>query len=171
MSEMIKQIFRWVLLIFLQIGIFNNLELFGLLNPFVYIFTIIMLPLGIPRSLLLLIGFLTGWTIDIFSNTGGLHAAATTLLAFTRPWWVGITIPRTNYDELNNIRIKDIEFGQFITYVALLTGCHHLVLYWGESMAWADFWLIVGKTLVNSLFTILMIIAFRYFDFSQGKLS
>lgn len=171
MSDILKHIVRWVLLIFLQISIFNNIELFGLLNPFVYIFSVLMLPLGTPRSLLMLIGFFTGWTVDIFSNTGGLHAAATTLLAFVRPWWVGVTVPRTNYDELQNIRIKDIEFGQFVTYAALLTAIHHLSLYWGESLAWADFGLIAGKTLVNSIFTLLLVVAFRYFDFSQGKLT
>lgn len=171
MSEILKNTVRWVLLVFLQISIFNNIELFGLLNPYVYVFAILMLPLSIPRSLLLLMGFLTGWTIDVFSNTGGLHAAAATLLAFIRPWWVGVTVPRTNYDELNNIRIKDIEFGQFVTYAAFLIACHHLLLYWSESMAWADFWLIVGKTVVNTLFTLVMVVGFRYFDFSQGKLS
>ena len=157
-------------MIFLQISIFNNIELFGLLNPFVYVFVLLVLPLGTPRSVLMLIGFFTGWIIDIFSNTGGLHAAASTLLTFLRPWWIGVTIPRTNYDELQNIRIKDIEFGQFIAYAALLTAVHHLVLYWGESLAWADFWLVVGKSFVNVFFTLTLVIGFRYFDFNTGKL-
>lgn len=169
MSDLIKHIVRWLFLVFLQIGIFNNIELAGLFNPFVYVFAILVFPLGMPRSVLLILAFITGLTIDIFSNTGGLHAAATTLLAFIRPWWVGITIPRTNYDELQNIRIKDIEFGQFITYTALLVGVHHLALFWGESMSWSDFWLIMGKTIINTLLTVVLVVAFRYFDFSSSK--
>ena len=169
MSDLIKHIVRWLFLIFLQISIFNNIELGGLFNPFIYVFVVLVFPLGMPRSLLLILGFITGLTIDIFSNTGGLHAAATTLLAFIRPWWMGITIPRSNYDELQNIRIKDVEFGQFVTYTSLLVAVHHLTLFWAESLSWSDFWLIVGKTIINTLLTVVLVIAFRYFDFSANK--
>lgn len=171
LNELLKHTFRWVLLVLLQLIIFNNIQFLGVLNPFVYIFVILMFPLGIPRGVLMVLAFVTGLTVDIFSNTGGLHAFASTLIAFVRPYWIKITIPRSNYDELQNIRIKDIEFGQFITYTSVLILIHHFVLYTSESLAWSETLLILGKTFTNGLITTAIVVAFRYFDFNQSKIS
>lgn len=171
LNDLLKHTLRWILLVLLQITIFNNIQFLGILNPFVYLFVVLMFPLGMPRGVLMLLAFVTGLTIDIFSNTGGLHAAACTLVAFVRPYWVKITIPRSNYDELQNIRIKDIEFGQFLTYTSVLVLTHHLFLYITESLEWSETLLILGKTITNGLITTAIVIAFRYFDFNQSKTS
>lgn len=170
-SELIKHIVRWVLLVFLQLTIFNNIGLYGLLNPFVYVFFLLLLPLGTPRSLLMLLGFATGLTIDVFSNTGGLHAMAATLLCFIRPYWIKISIPRSNYDELQNIRLREIEFGQFVTYSALLIVVHHFALYVVEAWRWNEIGFSLLKTVVNSIITLFTVVAFRYFDFSPRSAS
>lgn len=171
LNELLKHTFRWILLVLLQLTIFNNIQFLGILNPFVYIFIIIMFPLGMPKSVLMLLAFTTGLTIDVFSNTGGLHAASCTSIAFVRPYWVNITIPRSNYDELQNIRIKDIEFGQFLAYASLLVFTHHLFLYITESLEWSETLMILGKTFTNGFITLAIVIAFRYFDFNQRKSS
>lgn len=169
MNEVLKQSFRWVLLILLQIIIFNRIGFFSLFNPFVYVYFVLMLPLATPRSLLLILAFLTGLTVDIFSNTGGLHALATTLVAFIRPFWVKIAIPRSNYDDLSNIKLKEIEFGQFMAYCSLLLLVHHFSLFLAESLYWQDLLLIFGKTFTNTLLSLTAVIAFRYFDLSKPK--
>ena len=171
MSDLIKHALRWLLIITLQLAIFNNIQFLGILNPFVYIFVILVLPLGMPRAALLLFAFVTGLTIDVFSNTGGLHAGTATLMAFIRPYWVKVAIPRSNYDDLQNIRIKDIEFGQFLTYAAVLVVVHHFTLYVFESLQWSQVGWILGKTLMNSVFSLGMILSFRYFDLSQASKS
>lgn len=168
MSDLIKHVLRWILIVILQLAIFNNIQFLGVLNPFVYVFVILVIPIGAPRSFVLIFAFLTGLTIDIFSNTGGLHAAAATLMAFLRPWWIKVAIPRSNYDDLQNIRLRDIEFSQFVTYAAFLVVVHHFTLYLFESMTWRETGLILGKTLVNGFFSLGMILSFRYFDFSSS---
>lgn len=171
MIDIIKHTFRWLLLILLQIIVFNRIGFYSLFNPFIYVFFILMLPLATPRSLLLLLAFMTGITVDIFSNTGGLHAFASTLIAFVRPFWIKITIPRSNYDDLSNIKLKEIEFGQFMAYSSLLLFIHHFFLYLAESLAWGDLLLITGKALTNTLISVIAIISFRYFDLSSSKKS
>jgi rod shape-determining protein MreD len=171
MIEIIKQSLRWLVLIILQIIIFNRIGFNSLFNPFIYIFFVLMLPLATPRSLLLLLAFVTGLTVDIFSNTGGLHAFSATLIAFIRPYWIKIAIPRSNYDELSNIKLKEIEFGQFIAYTSLLLLVHHFSLYLVESLMWSDLLLIIGKAFTNTLISLVAIIAFRYFDLSPQKKS
>jgi len=169
MIDILKHVLRWVLLILFQIIVFNRIGFYSLFNPFVYVFFILMLPLSTPRSLLMLLAFFTGLTVDIFSNTGGLHALATTLIAFIRPYWIKIAISRSNYDDLSNIKLRDVEFGQFIAYSSLLILVHHFSLYLFESLAWGDLLFIIGKSFTNTFISLVAIIAFRYFDFSPKK--
>lgn len=169
MIDILKHITRWFFLILLQIIVFNHIGFYSLFNPFIYIFFILMLPLATPRSLLLILAFITGLTVDVFSNTGGLHAFASTLIAFVRPFWIQIAIPRSNYDDLSNIKHKEVEFGQFTAYSGLLLLLHHFILYLSESLAWGDLLLIIGKALTNTLISLAAIIALRYFDLSSSK--
>lgn len=169
MIEIVKHLFRWFILILLQVILFNRIGFYSLFNPFIYIFFILMLPLATPRSLLLILAFVTGLTVDVFSNTGGLHAFASTLIAFVRPFWIKIAIPRSNYDDLSNIKIKEVEFGQFMAYSSVLLLMHHFALYLAESLAWGDLLFITAKALINTFISVIAIIAFRYFDLSSSK--
>ncbi|MDP4267135.1 MAG: rod shape-determining protein MreD, partial [Bacteroidota bacterium] len=87
-----KNISRFVLLIFIQILILNNIELSGFINPYIYVLFIILLPFDIPRWSLLVIGFITGITVDMFSNTLGMHTTATVFMAFCRPFILNMLI-------------------------------------------------------------------------------
>lgn len=164
MIDFIKHLIRLLLLLFFQLAVFNHIGLHGLFNPFIYVFFILMLPLSIPTSALLLLGFGSGLVVDIFSNTGGMHAFATTLIAFIRPFWIKTTIPRTAYDELQNISFREIEFGQFVTYASALVFVHHLALYSIESLDLSDMLMILLKSILGALLTSLLVIALRYLE-------
>jgi len=43
---------------------------------------------------LLMVGFITGITLDFFTMTPGLHAAACVLIAYLRPFIIGILAPK-----------------------------------------------------------------------------
>ena len=74
-----------VLLILFQILVLNNIQFSGYVNPYVYIMIILVLPSVTPAWLVLIISFLTGLTIDLFSGSPGMHASATLLAGFARP--------------------------------------------------------------------------------------
>ena len=61
-------VFRFILLLFVQVFIFNNINLLGYINPFPYILFILLFPVNGNKSLLLLSSFTLGLLIDIFSN-------------------------------------------------------------------------------------------------------
>lgn len=164
MNEVLKHSLRFLLLTFFQLALFNHISLHGLFNPFIYIFFVLMLPLSTPLFLLMLLGFSSGLVIDIFSNTGGMHAFATTLIAFIRPLWIKTTVPRTAYDDLQNISFREIEFGQFVTYVSLLVFIHNLTLYSIESLRISDIFVVLMKAVFSAALSTLLIIAFRYLE-------
>lgn len=74
----------FVVLIPAQAVFFNNLVLFNVAVPLVFIYLIITLPVTYSPSLAMTIGFLTGVSIDALSDTPGVNALACTVLAFVR---------------------------------------------------------------------------------------
>ena len=72
-------------LVLLQVLILNNVHIAGYATPFLYIYFILKFSSGTSRNELMLWAFFFGLTIDIFSDTPGMNAAAAVLLAFLRP--------------------------------------------------------------------------------------
>jgi rod shape-determining protein MreD len=68
----------YLFVILTQVLILNQLQVSGYLNPYFYVLFILLLPVSTPQYLVLLLAFLTGFTIDFFTDTPGLHATATT---------------------------------------------------------------------------------------------
>ena len=64
-----------------QVFIFDNIQLWGFIVPYVYLLYILVLPNNISRPFLYVLGFLLGLSVDLFSSTLCLHAAATTFMA------------------------------------------------------------------------------------------
>ncbi len=75
-SALLVNIFRFILLLAAQIVIFNNIDFLGYINPFPYILFIILYPVNGNKSGLLIASFLLGIIMDMFCNSGGVHAAA-----------------------------------------------------------------------------------------------
>lgn len=71
----------FLVLILLQVLIFNHILLFGVAAPIVFIYFLIHLKLSVGFNWLITLGFLLGLIVDICSDTLGMNALACTLLA------------------------------------------------------------------------------------------
>ena len=80
----IKNTFLFVILVFLQVTVFNNIGYLGYINPMVYLLFVVLYPYRENRIPFLFAAFLIGLSVDIFSNTGGIHAASTVFVAYIR---------------------------------------------------------------------------------------
>ena len=70
-SALLVNIFRFIMLLAIQIVIFNNMNFLGYISPFPYILYIILYPVNSNRSGLIISSFLLGLTMDMFCNSGG----------------------------------------------------------------------------------------------------
>ena len=77
----VKNTFLFVVLVLLQVLIFNNVAYWGYVNPMIYIVYLLAAPYRENRVPYLLTAFLLGLCIDMFSNTGGLHAASSVFIS------------------------------------------------------------------------------------------
>ena len=118
----------FISLVLIQVLILNQVQFSGFVNPYMYILFVLLLPLNTPRYAVLILAFLLGITIDVFSNTIGIHAAATVLIAFIRPLIIRIISDREeNRSEYPGL--KQNKFRWFLYYTVLMVLIHHSVLF------------------------------------------
>ena len=145
---------RFIALVFVQILILNHINFLGYINPYIYILFIALFPVKNNRVILILLAFLLGITIDMFLDTGGIHAGASVFIAYVRP-----LVLKTSFGmiyEHQTIKFSTVDFGSKLTYFALLTVLHHIVLFSLEIFSISKILLIFQKTLFSSIFTIIL---------------
>ncbi|TKG88629.1 rod shape-determining protein MreD [Puteibacter caeruleilacunae] len=168
---MIRDILKYtgifVFLILLQALILNNVRLAGFMNPFVYVLFILLLPFDTPRNLLLVIGFLLGLSVDIFSDTLGFHASATVLAAFLRPRIIPLISGKEVYESGSAPRMATLGFNWFVKYTAIIVLSHHLFLFFAEAFTLSGFISTLMRALGSALFTIIIILISQFLVFRK----
>lgn len=145
---------RFVVLVLVQVLICNHIDFLGFINPYVYILFIMLFPVKNNRILFLLLAFLLGLTIDLFLDSGGIHAAASVAVAYARP-----VILKSSFGtiyEYQSIKFDLVDFGSKLIYIVFVTVVHHLILFSLEIFSISKILLILQKTLFSSIFTILL---------------
>jgi len=163
---MINSILRFslifVLLILLQVLLFNNIEFSGYINPYVYIMFILLLPFEIPAWLLLVISFFTGLIIDFFCGSPGMHTSASVLAGFVRPYILRLISPRDGYEPGSDPSMLIYGFRWFLIYTVLIVVIHHFVLFYLEVFRFADFFRTLLRVLLSSFFSVSFILLLEY---------
>jgi len=83
-KEVVLRILFFILLVLLQVLVFSNMRI-GAYVPYVYVLFILIFPIKSDRSIFLFSSFLLGLSLDFFFSSGGVHAAACTIIAYIRP--------------------------------------------------------------------------------------
>ena len=167
-ARIINQILRFVFLIGIQVILLNHIHWNGYVNPYVYVLFVLLLPVEIPKWLLLIAAFFTGLTIDMFGSSGGMHAAATVFMAFLRPGVLKLIAPRDGYESDTNLIPQVMGFSWFITYVSIMVLLHHLMCFYIEVFRFSEFFITFYKAILNTGITVALIIIGEYL-FGQSK--
>lgn len=147
---------RFISVVLIQIFICNNINFLGYINPMIYIYFILVFPIKNNRSLFLILAFLLGLTIDVFSDSGGINAAASLCIAYIRPFVLQFAFG-VSY-EYQAIKIAKTPFGERLTYISVLTLIHHLVVFILSVFNISNILLILKNTLFFGIFTILLLV-------------
>lgn len=153
---LISNIARFVILALLQVLILSNINFLGYINPYLYVFFILLLPLNLTQYKTIFFGFLMGLTIDIFEDSGGIHAAACVLIAYLRPSFLRFSFG-ISYEH-QTVKFHQTPIAQRFTYISLMVFIHHLMLFSLEIFDLSFTVLILKKTLFSGIFTILLIL-------------
>jgi rod shape-determining protein MreD len=153
--------------VLVQILIFNNIELGGYLNPYVYTLFILLLPFETPGWVVLISGFLLGFSVDIFSETLGMHTAATVFMAYLRPIALSMVSPRDGYESGSFPRVYYYGFSWFVQYTLILVFAHHTVLFLTELFRFQDVFYVFLRIILSTLFSVLLISLSQYLVFRK----
>jgi rod shape-determining protein MreD len=156
---------RFVILIVVQLLLLNNINLGGLVNPYLFVLFILKLPFSTPRYLLLLSAFLMGLLLDIFSNSPGLNASTCLLVAFTRPYIIGLVTSKRSFDTGIQPSVKDMGLGWYLSYSVILVSIHHFAFFFIEMFRFQGFGFTLFRAMLSIAFTMLLLFLTEYLFF------
>ena len=152
-----------------QVLVFNNMNLGGYLHPYIYVLFVLLLPININRSLLLIISFFTGLTIDFFAGTMGLNASAMVLLAYLRPGTINLLFNKQQFASNSQPSLALFGITGFIKYTIALVFMHQLVLFYLETLSFSNFLYTLTNVLLSTLLSTFIIIVIMLFFSKRSK--
>jgi hypothetical protein len=159
-STLLENSARFILLLAAQVLIFNRIDLFGYINPFPYMLFIILYPVNGNKSGLLLASFFLGILMDMFCNSGGVHAAACIVLAYFRPSIFKFSFGLSY--EYQTVKLNDILTPERFSFILIAVVIHHSVLFILEVFKISLLIDILLRTVLSTLFTIITSIIIIY---------
>jgi hypothetical protein len=161
-SDLIRNIIRFAVFIGIQVYLLNKIpHLHQFVIPYIYYLFILWLPFSISRVGLMLVAFITGMTLDAFTQSPGIHTAPCVLIAFLRPYIIGILTPKDasefNYREPSP---RAMGWTPYLVYVLVLTLAHHtymVTLQWASFGTFLSLLIKVGATTAISMMLIIVV--------------
>ena len=155
-----KQIGRYIVVMILQVLLFDQLQLLGVCHPYIYILCLLMMPITLPHSADMIIGAIAGLIMDIFCNSMGVHTAACIFIMFIRPYLIGALV--NDKDRLNEqISLRALGMEALLRYVVIMVVIHHLTVFLLAAWSWAHIGFVLIETIVSSIITISIIIGYN----------
>jgi len=155
-----KQIIRYIAVMMLQVLLFDQLQLFGVCHPYIYILCLLMMPITLSHSADMLIGAAVGLVMDVFCNSLGVHMASCILVMFIRPYLLGAVV--NDRDRLNEqICLRTLGWEAFIKYMVILVVIHHLTVFMLAAWSISHIIFVLVETLVSGFITCILILGYN----------
>jgi rod shape-determining protein MreD len=148
---------RFVGLLLFQVLVFNHINLFGFINPIVYIVWVFLFPFRKNLYLVLVLSFLLGLSVDFFSDSGGINAAATLFIAFIRLPILRIVLNKSDFDYLS-FNLRMVSLNKLFVFITILTFIHHSIVFSLSYFSFQNFTSIISNIFLTSVFSIILII-------------
>jgi len=152
----------FILCIVAQVLLFNHLSVFGGVILF-YLYLFVKMPVELNRSLQIFLGFLLGLTIDIFSNTPGMHALAGTTIMWARLPILHLYVVADDFKTGNPGR-KTMGQSMFLRFCISIVVCHTILLYLFEAFTSFNFFHMLVKIVITAILTTITFLAIEEFN-------
>ena len=149
----------FIICILLQVLIFNQIALFHIAVPIVFIYFIIRLPIYLKLSYLFTLSFLLGLIVDIFSDTPGVNALACTLIAAIRTPIYYAYMAKDDITVRLTPGISTMGFLDYSKYLLTFIVIYCLLVFTIEYFSFADVKGIVILSAASSAITYVILLA------------
>lgn len=164
----IIQAISFFIYLFYQVLILKNIVLFDTAFCFLYVAYLFFLPVESNPLILMIAGFLMGFTVDIFYDSLGLHAFACVFVMYVRNYWLASITPQGGYDSNDTPSIASHGMQWFLVYTIPLVFMHHAVLFFIEAGGFGMFWFTLWKVITSTFFTTVVTLVVQYL-FPSGR--
>jgi hypothetical protein len=158
----ILQVISFFVYLFYQVLILQNVVLFHTAFCFLYVAYLLVLPVETNPIALMGIGFIMGFSVDLFYDSLGLHALACVLIMYLRNYWLNNLTPQGGYDSNDSPSMALNGLQWFLVYAGPLVLLHHAVLFFAEVGGFSMFWFTLWKIITSTLFTLLVILIAQF---------
>lgn len=158
MSDWLRYLFLFVIVVLLQVTIGNDIHLFGVAIPFFYIYFILRLPLSLSINWTMTLAFVLGLTIDIFSNTPGMNSLSSVVLAALRKPVLNLYTPRGEDYAESVPSIRSFGMSLYVRYALTLSLCFCAVLFLVESLSLLNIGRLIARVAASTTLTFLVVL-------------
>ncbi|HRF85916.1 MAG TPA: rod shape-determining protein MreD [Alloprevotella sp.] len=149
----------FLLLLLLQVLVFNHIHIMGYATPMPYVYFLLLLPSNTPRCGYLLLGFLLGLTVDLFTNTPGIAAASLCFVALLTPPLLRAFSPNDQDDEVLVPSAHSMEWGPFLRLILVTVSIHCALFFSIEAFSFFNPESLLVNIGSSTLLTTLFIVA------------
>ena len=153
MNKPLNMVTLFIILLFLQVFVLNNILFLDSINPYLYIVFVFLYPLKTNRIPFLFYSFLLGLLVDFFSDSCGIHAFSILYIAYIRLFFIRIYFRKVATD-FAFFKLKSESFGKVFNYVVTLTVIHHLIYFTFANFSFQNLSNVISNTLFSCVFTL-----------------
>ncbi len=152
-----KYFFVFILLVLMQVLLFNNIRISGYINPHVYLFYVLMLPVHTRGYVLLLSAFLLGFVVDVFTDSMAIHAMSTVFMAFCRPAVLRMLTGKASLEGVESPSFYSFGAISLFLYSFILILLHHTTLFFLEIFRFDEMLLTLSRAFASSVLTLVFV--------------
>lgn len=166
-KQISSNIFSFIFFTLVQVFFFLNFNLYEWGFAFVYIGFVLFLPFYLPTTLVLVLAFAQGLTIDLFYDTLGTHAASLVLLAYLRPVLSKLLIPKM-VDSVTSLKsVSELGNQRMTALIVMLTFVHHIFLFLLINSGSSYFWSNILQALISTIITSFVLFSLKIIFFKK----
>lgn len=165
---LIRDIVFGIFILLFQALVFNHMNITDyLIIPFVFLTIILLLPIEIPKWALLVIAFIVGLVLGIFSDTGGIYSASTVFMAFLRPFVLNSISSYDGYEVGTLPRIGYLGWIWKIKYTFILSFAFNFAFYLYDNFSFFGLKEVFIKVILGTIYTGISIILLEWAFFRK----
>lgn len=155
----LKYLILFIALVLLQVLVCNNVLLFGVAVPFIFIYFIIALPLDTNINILMVLAFVLGFFIDLFTDTLGLNSMTCLFLAIMKKPVFYAYMPREDKFITAVPSISLMGWESYFKFILTLSAIYCFLLFGIELFSFATFGRIFLMSFSSTILTMLLLLA------------
>lgn len=155
-KDILKYGFLILLLPVIQEVIFNHINLFGFVNPMIYVVFVFVFPVYKSKTSILWTSFILGLLIDMLTNEGGIHTFSLVFVSYFRLFLLRF-VKGSSLGDDDTLDILQIGNSIQVIWILIVSFIHHFLVFILEQFSFHRFGFVMLKTFLTTILTSLLI--------------